>query len=86
MRSGLVTPSRVLIALGILTLAWAALFMTSNSIGSPPEELGFAHRKSYNEIKASVHASMLGMLWRAALGGVLIWIGTRVGPKGEDAA
>ena len=75
----------MLIVLGIIALAWAALFMTSNSIGGPPEELGFAHRKSYNEIKSGVHASMLGMLWRAGLGGALIWLGLRIEPKSEDA-
>ncbi len=80
------TLPRALIALGILALVWAALFMTSSSIGGPPDQMDFAHRRTYDQVKQAVHSSVLGMVWRAALGGALIWLGARLGSADDDAA
>jgi hypothetical protein len=80
------TLPRALIALGVLVLIWAALYMTSSTIGGPPDQLDFAHRRTYDQIKQSVHSAALGMAWRAALGGALIWLGARLGSTDEGAA
>ena len=80
------TPSRALIVLGILVLVWAALYMTSSAIGGPPEQMDFAHRRTYDQVKQAVHASVFGMVWRAALGGALICLGTRLGSADEGGA
>lgn len=67
----------IVIVLGILVLVWAVLFMTSQSLGTHVLH-GFSERRTYNETKSAVHAAIPGMIWRACLGALLVWIGGRL--------
>ena len=65
------TTGRGMVGVGIGVLLWAALSFTSSSLGGPPDELHFANRRPYNEVKRSVHAAFPGLLLRG-LGGLLL--------------
>ncbi len=78
--------ARVLIGLGILAVLWATLHLTSSSLGGAPDEQGFAHRRPYNQVKQAVHSSLPGMLWRAGIGGALIWLGAWLSSKAREEA
>ncbi|MAF64972.1 MAG: hypothetical protein CMJ84_04840 [Planctomycetes bacterium] len=61
----------LLIACGAASLTWAVFTLCSAGLGGPPEAFEFAQRRSYDEVKRSVHAAFGGFALRA-LGGFLL--------------
>ena len=78
------TTGRALVCAGIATLLWGALAFTSASLGSPPEEIAFANRRPYNEVKRAAHSAFLPLVARAAAGMALLVLGMRLAGETED--
>jgi hypothetical protein len=70
--------SLVLTGLGLVAILWGVLHLTSASLGGPPKVNEFANRRTYNQIKREVHLAYPGLLWRCAIGGLLIFAGARM--------
>ena len=77
---------RCLVGAGLAVLLWAVLGFTSASIGGPPDELTFANRRPYNEVKRAAHEAFLPLLLRAGAGMALLLIGARILGSEKDEA
>jgi len=78
------TTGRVLVGAGIAVLLWGVLAFTNASLGGPPEEITFANRRPYNEVKRAAHSAFLPLVARAAAGMVLLLLGARLAGGAED--
>ncbi len=67
-----------LIVLGLIGIVWGVLHVLEAANGPGAGPRAFAGRRSYNQVKESVHASFLGGVLRAGAGGILIYLGTRL--------
>ncbi|MCB9916277.1 MAG: hypothetical protein H6828_14200 [Planctomycetes bacterium] len=70
--------ARACLVLGLAAIVWAVLHVTSAAFGDVPLERGFEHRRSYNQIKVATHGAFLGLVWRASLGGALLFVAARL--------
>jgi len=75
-----------LVGVGIALLLWAALAFTNASLGGPPEEVHFANRRPYNEVKRAAHAAFLPLVLRTAAGMGILLVGARILGKKNDEA
>ena len=80
------TVGRGLVGAGIGVLLWASLAFTSASLGGPPDDVNFANRRPYNEVKRAAHAAFLPLLLRAGAGMGLLLVGGRILRKKNDQA
>ena len=80
------TTGRGMVGVGIGVLLWAALSFTSSSLGGPPDELHFANRRPYNEVKRSAHAAFLPLVLRVAVGMGILLVGARLLSRENDEA
>ncbi len=78
------TVGRGLVGVGIAVLLWAALAFTNDSLGGPPDELIFANRRPYNEVKRAAHDAFLPLLLRTVAGMGLLLVGGRLLRKEND--
>ena len=78
------TVGRGLVGVGIAVLLWAALAFTSDSLGGPPDDLSFANRRPYNEVKRAAHKAFLPLLLRTVAGMGLRLVGGRLLRKEDD--
>ena len=78
------TVGRGLVGVGIAVLLWAALVFTNDSLGGPPDELIFANRRPYNEVKRAAHSAFLPLLLRTVAGMGLLLVGGRLLRKEND--
>ena len=72
------TVGRGLVGVGIAVLLWAALAFTNDSLGGPPDELIFANRRPYNEVKRAAHNAFLPLVLRTAVGLGVLLLGARI--------
>ena len=77
---------RCLVGVGIIVLLWGGLDFTSASIGGPPDDLHFANRRPYNEVKRAAHAAFLPLVLRTAAGMGILLVGARILSKKNDEA
>jgi hypothetical protein len=61
----------LLFACGTALMVWAVFAFCAAALGGPPDEILFANRRPYDEVKRSVHAAFPGLLLRG-LGGLLL--------------
>ena len=78
------TKGRALIGAGALLLLWGVLGFTSASLGGPPEELTFANRRPYSEVKRAAHSAFLPLVLRAGAGLTLLLFGARLAAQARD--
>ncbi|MCH2102493.1 MAG: hypothetical protein MK297_00620 [Planctomycetes bacterium] len=78
------TRSRALIGVGLAVILWGVLGFTSASLGGPPEDLHFANRRSYTEVKRAAHTAFLPFLLRAGAGLGLLLLGAMLAGDTED--
>lgn len=67
-----------LVVLGLLGIVWGVIHVLEVANGPGTGPTTFAARRSYDQVKTSVHASFAGGLLRAFGGGALILVGTRL--------
>ncbi|MEM7310001.1 MAG: hypothetical protein AAF682_25220 [Planctomycetota bacterium] len=67
-----------LIVVGLIGVVWGVLHIleAANGPGTGPTE--FAHRRSYNQVKESLHGAFLGGVLRAGIGFSLVLLGGRL--------
>ena len=88
--SGLTSETRrrrlgsILIALGVAGILWG-VFHLLGAVGGP-EQPGFAHRQTYNEVKPLVHGAMLGAFLRSFGGLALAIVGARIRANAQSRA
>ena len=70
--------AHILIGLGLLGIVWGVLHVLETANGPGPGARRFQDRRSYNQVKESVHASFPGGLLRAGVGISLMFLGTRL--------
>ena len=75
-----------LIVLGLLGIVWGVLYVleAANGPGFGPRR--FEERRSYNQVKESVHGAFLGGCLRAGTGFALIAAGSRLRRSRPGAA
>jgi hypothetical protein len=78
---------RALVATGAAVLLWGVLGFTSASLGGPPDEISFANRRPYNEVKRAAHSAFLPLVLRTGAGLMILLFGAKlaadVGDKPE---
>ena len=81
------TKGRALVATGAAVLLWGVLGFTSASLGGPPDEISFANRRPYNEVKRAAHSAFLPLVLRTGAGLMILLFGAKlaadVGDKPE---
>ena len=81
------TKGRVLVGTGAAVLLWGVLGFTSASLGGPPDEISFANRRPYNEVKRAAHSAFLPLVLRTGAGLMILLFGAKlaadVGDKPE---
>ena len=75
---------RALVGTGLALLLWGVLGFTSASLGGQPEELTFANRRPYNEVKRAAHSAFLPLVLRAGAGLMLVIFGAKLAGEGGD--
>ncbi|MCH2106364.1 MAG: hypothetical protein MK291_06960 [Planctomycetes bacterium] len=76
--------ARVLVGTGLAVILWGVLGFTTASLGGPPEELRFANRRSYTEVKRAAHSAFVPFVLRAGAGLALLLFGARLAGLAED--
>ena len=78
---------RALVATGAAVLLWGVLGFTTTSLGGPPDEITFANRRPYNEVKRAAHSAFLPLVLRTGAGLMILLFGAKlaadVGDKPE---
>ena len=78
------TAGRALVGTGLAVLLWGVLGFTTASLGGPPEEITFANRRPYNEVKRAAHSAILPLVLRAGAGLMLVIFGAKLAAAGGD--
>lgn len=75
---------RALVATGAAVLLWGVLGFTSASLGGPPDEITFANRRPYNEVKRAAHSAFLPLVLRAGAGLMILLFGAKLAGDAGD--
>ena len=75
---------RALIGVGLAVILWGVLGFTSASLGGQPEELTFANRRPYNEVKRAAHSAFLPLVLRAGAGLMLVIFGAKLAAEAGE--
>ena len=67
-----------LIVVGFLGVLWGIFHVLEAANGPGAGPTRFSQRRSYNQVKTSVHGSFPGGILRAAGGALLVIVGTRL--------
>ena len=78
------TIGRALVGTGAVVLLWGVLGFTSASLGGPPEELTFANRRPYNEVKRAAHSAFLPLVLRSGAGLMILLFGAKLAGDAGD--
>ena len=78
------TMGRALVGAGLAVLLWGVLGFTTASLGGQPEELTFANRRPYNEVKRAAHAAFLPLVLRTGAGLMLLLFGAKLAGEAGD--
>ena len=68
----------VLLVLGLCGVVWGVLYVLEAANGPGYGPRTFEERRSYNQVKEAVHASLLGACLRAGIGFALVAAGARL--------
>ena len=72
------TTGRALVATGAVVLLWGVLGFTTTSLGGPPDEITFANRRPYNEVKRAAHSAFLPLVLRTGAGLMILLFGAKL--------
>ena len=75
---------RALVATGAAVLLWGVLGFTTASLGGPPDEITFANRRPYNEVKRAAHSAFLPLVLRAGAGLMILLFGAKLAGDAGD--
>jgi hypothetical protein len=75
---------RALIGVGLAVILWGVLGFTSASLGGQPEELTFANRRPYNEVKRAAHSAFLPLVLRTGAGLMILLFGAKLAGDAGD--
>ena len=78
------TKGRVLVGTGAAVLLWGVLGFTTASLGGPPDELTFANRRPYNEVKRAAHSAFLPLVVRTGAGLMILLFGAKLAGDASD--
>jgi hypothetical protein len=67
-----------------VVLLWGVLGFTTASLGGPPEEITFANRRPYNEVKRAAHSAFLPLVLRAGAGLMILLFGAKLAGDAGD--
>ena len=75
---------RALVGTGAAVLLWGVLGFTTASLGGPPDEITFANRRPYNEVKRAAHSAFLPLVLRTGAGLMILLFGAKLAGDAGD--